>query len=68
MEKSKQILRQPGPFIQIQICFLTKRKKSIGKYAAKPTFLWYDNFGKKEKSLQRKGRTAIPKTETNLFT
>ena len=25
-EKSKQIRRQPGPFIQMQICFLTKRK------------------------------------------
>ena len=25
-EKSKQTQRQPGPFIQMQICFLTKRK------------------------------------------
>ena len=40
----------------MQICFLTKRKK-IGKYTAKLTFLWYDNFGKKE----RKGMAAIQK-------
>ena len=26
-KKSKQIQRQPGPFIQMQICLLTKRKK-----------------------------------------
>ena len=33
----------------MQICFLTKKeKKRIGKYTAKLTFLWYDNFGKKK--------------------
>ena len=37
LEKSKQIRRQPGTFIQMQICFLTKRKKKIGKYTAKLT-------------------------------
>ena len=45
----------------MQICFLTKRKKKIGKYTAKVTFLWYDNFGKKERSLCRNGMAAIPK-------
>ena len=44
-EKSKQILRQPGPFIQMQICFWQKEKKRIGEYTAKLTFLCYDNFG-----------------------
>ena len=50
----------PSP-LQMQICFLTKRKKEIGKYTAKLTFLWYDNFGKKERSLHRKGMAAIQK-------
>ena len=54
-EKSKQIQRQPGAFIQMQICFLTKRKKKIGKYTAKLTFPWYDDFGKKERSLHKNG-------------
>ena len=29
---------------------------------AKLTFLWYDYFGKKERSLQMNGITAIPKS------
>ena len=41
--------------------FLTKKKK-IGKYTAKLTFLWNYNFGKKERSLHaRIGMAAIPK-------
>ena len=40
-----------------------KEKKKIGKYTAKLTFLWYDNFGKKERSLHRNGVAAIPKME-----
>ena len=55
-------LLQPGPFIQMQICFSTKEKKNIGKYMAKLTFLWYDNFGNKERSLHRNGMAAITKT------
>ena len=59
MEKSKQIIQQPGLFQQIH--FFSKRKKRIGNYTTKLIFLWYDNFGKKERSLHRNGRTAIPK-------
>ena len=29
----------------MQICFLIKRKKKMGKYTAKLIILWYDNFG-----------------------
>ena len=38
----------------------------IGKYMAKLTFLWYDNFGKKERSLHRNGMSAIPKMQTTF--
>ena len=38
-----------------------KEKKKFGKYMAKLTFLWYDNFGKKERSLHRNGKAVIPK-------
>ena len=65
-KKSKQIQRQHGLFIQMQICFLTKRKKKIGKFTAKLTFLWYDNFGKKERSLHRNGMAAIPKIQHKI--
>ena len=34
---------------------------SLEKELAKLTFLWSDNFGKKERSLHRKGMAAIPK-------
>ena len=50
--------------------FLTKRKKEnwqIGEYTAKLTFLWYDNFGKKERSLQMKGKITIPKIILKKF-
>ena len=41
--------------------FFIKRKKKIGKYTAKFTFLWYDNFGENQTPLQRNGMAAIPK-------
>ena len=28
---------------------------------AKPTFLWYDNYGENQTPLQRNGMAAIPK-------
>ena len=42
----------------MEICFLTKRKRNIGKFTAKLTFLWYN---KKPTSLQSNGMAAIPK-------
>ena len=33
----------------------------IGKYTAKLTFLWYDNFGENQTPLHRNGMTAVPK-------
>ena len=38
-----------------------KRKIEIGKYTAKLTILWYDNFGENQTSLHRNGMAAIPK-------
>ena len=38
---------------------LDKEKKENGEKAGKLTFLWYDNFGKEERSVN--GITAIPK-------
>ena len=36
------------------------KKRRFGEKQGKLTFLWY-NFGKKERSLRRNGRTAITK-------
>ena len=60
-QKSKQSLGHTRPFLQMQICFLTKRKLKIGKYTAKLTFLWYNYFGKNQTPLQRNGMAAISK-------
>ena len=38
-----------------------KKKKEIGKYTAKLTFLWYDNFDEKQIPLQRNDMAALPK-------
>ena len=49
----------------MQICFLIKRKIEnwqIGKYMAKVTILWHDNFCENQTPLQRNGMAAIPKT------
>ena len=48
-------------YTNANLFFDKKKKKRIGKYTAKLTFLWYDNFGKKDRSLHRNGRTAFPK-------
>ena len=42
--------------------FFDKKKYRIGDYTAKLTFLWYNKFGEKERSLHRNGMAAIPKT------
>ena len=39
----------------------------MGKYTAKLTFLWYDNFGENQTLLHRNGMAAIPKTEFVLL-
>ena len=48
----------PSPFIQMQISFLTKRKRKIGIFTAKLTILCYDQ---NPTSLQSNGMAAIPK-------
>ena len=60
-KKSKQIIQQPGPFILIHICFLTKRKNR--ELANLQPSLNFDGIFlvKRERSLHRNGRTAIPK-------
>ena len=44
----------------MQNFFDKKKKGKLGKYMAKLTFLWYDNFGE-EGPLQRNGMAAILK-------
>ena len=47
--------------IQIQICFLIKRKIENWQIYGQAYKLWYDNFGENQTPLQRNGMSAIPK-------
>ena len=49
-----------GPCFTTPNLFFDKKKK-IGKFTAKLTFLWYDNFGENQTPLQRNSLSAIPK-------
>ena len=46
-------------FTNTNYFFDKKKKKKIGKYTTKLTFLWYDNIGENETPLQRKSMAAI---------
>ena len=52
---------EPLLYLSIFLPYSLSLLLKIGKYTAKLTCLWNDNFGKHETPLQRNGMAAIPK-------